>query len=79
MNTLARIADNYWIVRDDYATVLGVVVRHSDTYIAHYGDQPPTVLANCDAVLDYVGSDPEHYIDTRDIADALETMEADVR
>lgn len=79
MNTLAHIGDNYWVVRDDWAEVRGVVVRHTDIYIAHYDNEPPTALVNIDAVLDYVGSDPEHYIDTRDIADVCETMESDVR
>lgn len=64
-NTLARIADRYWLVRDDYANVHGVVVRHDDLYIAHYRDQLPTALANIDAVMEFVDSDREHTIDTR--------------
>lgn len=64
-NTLARIADRYWLVRDNYAIVLGVVVRHDDLYIAHYRDQLPMALANIDAVLEYVDSDREHAIDLR--------------
>lgn len=64
-NTLARIADRYWLVRDDYANVVGIVVRHDDIYIAHYRDQLPTTLANCDAVLEFVDSDRAHSIDLR--------------
>lgn len=64
-NTLARISDNYWLVRDDFANVVGIVARHSDSYTGFLNGQNPEVLANLDAVVDFVNSDTEHVIDTR--------------
>lgn len=65
MNTLAQIADRYWLVRDEWANTVGVVVRIADIYIAHYRDQLPTTLANIAAVAEYVQSDTAHTLDLR--------------
>lgn len=74
MNTLSRIADNYWLVTNESATVVGVVVKLDDLYIAHYASGLPTALANLDAVTEYVGSDTEHTIDTRLTDELVSTL-----
>lgn len=60
-NTLARIADRYWILRDRDARTLGVVVQLADGMYSVYSDQLDTICANINAVTDCTNSDELDY------------------
>ena len=66
VNNLVRIAERYWIVRNQWATVVGIVISlDAGSYVVHMDGQLPTTLANLHAVTEFVCSDRDHTIDLR--------------
>lgn len=75
VNYLVRIADKYWLIRNQWAQTIGVVALLStDVYMVHMDDQLPATFANLRAVAEHVGSDAEHTIDNRLTRDTLDKL-----